>query len=111
LKNIIGAFCTLLILVLNLLLCMEVSISCAAVSAAKEYKADVIAEIENSNFNPYVINACKQQAQDAGYELQVTEVVYDEERDLRTAEIILSYHYEMPVFGISQTKSTRGIAR
>ena len=36
------------------------------IAAAKEYKADVIAEIENSNFNPSVIAACTSQADEVG---------------------------------------------
>lgn len=110
-RNIIAAFSALLVLMLNLLLCTSVSTSDAAVAAAKEYKADVIAEIENSNFNPNVINACIEQAQAAGYSLEVTGYTYDADHDIRSAEVILTYFYEMPVFGIAKTQTTRGIAR
>lgn len=110
-RNIIGAFSTLLVLILNLFLCISVSSSSAAVSAAKEYKADIIAEIENSNFNPNVINACITQAQAAGYSLEVTGYTYDTDHDIQSAEVILTYSYEMPLFGIAKTQTTRGIAR
>uniref|UniRef100_UPI003FEE06CD hypothetical protein n=1 Tax=Roseburia sp. TaxID=2049040 RepID=UPI003FEE06CD len=110
-RNIIGAFSALFILVLNLFLCVSVSSASAATSAAKEYKADVIAEIENSNFNPSVIRACISQAQSAGYTLEVTGYVYDADNDIQSAEVIVSYSYEMPLLGISKTQSTRGIAR
>ena len=76
-----------------------------------KYKADVIAEIENSNFNPDVISACISQAQSAGYTLQVSGYVYDADHDIQSAEVIVSYSYEMPLLGISKTQSTRGIAR
>lgn len=110
-RNIIGAFSALVILLLNLFLCISVGASSAAVSAAKEYKADVIAEIENSNFNPGVIAACMQQAQNLGYSMEVNGYVYDEEHDIQSAEVRIIYSYKIPLFGISKTQMTRGIAR
>lgn len=110
-KNVITAFGTILILMLNAFCCIAVSNASMTVAAAKEYKADVIAEIENSNFNPNVIAACIAQAQTAGYELQVLNSVYDAEHDIQSAEVILTYSYEIPLFGIAETKTTRGIAR
>ena len=70
-----------------------------------------MAEIENSNFNQNVINSCINQARVAVYELQVTNCTYDVNNDIKTAEVILTYKYEIPLFGISATKTTRGIAR
>ncbi|MBD5556847.1 MAG: hypothetical protein HDQ95_16280 [Roseburia sp.] len=110
-KHIIGAFGTLIVLVLNIFICIAVSNASSRAAAAREYKADVIAEIENSNFNPSVINSCIAQADAEGYTLQITPCTYDEDGCMQTAEVILSYSYELPIFGISETKSTRGIAR
>lgn len=110
-KQIIGVFGTLFILMINIFICIAVSNVSSSVAAAKEFKADVISEIENSNFNPNVINACISQAEAAGYELQITSCVYDENNNIQTAEVILTYAYHMPLFGISETKTTRGIAR
>lgn len=110
-KHVIGAFCTLTVLCLNLFICVSVLTVSADAAAAKEYKAAVVAEIENSNFNPNVIAACKEQAALCGYSLEVNSCVYDELYDLRTAEVLLTYTYEIPILGISDTKVTRGIAR
>lgn len=110
-KQIIGAFGTLMVLMFNLFLCITVANASGAVTEAKEYKAAVIAEIENSNFNANVIAGCIAQAQTVGYELQVTNYTYDVNHDIRTAEVVLTYKYEMPLFGISETKTTRGFAR
>lgn len=110
-KHIITAYVTLIIFVLNTLMCTTISNATAAMAEAKEYKAHVIAEIENSNFNENVINACITQAQQAGYELDITSCIYDENYDIQTAEVILTYTYKMPLFGVVQTKTTRGIAR
>lgn len=110
-KNIIGAFGTLLVLLVNLFMCITVCNASVVVAAAKEYKADVVAEIENSNFNAYVIEGCIDQAQKAGYQLEVTNCVYDEVYDIQTAEVILTYTYKLPLFEIFETRTTRGIAR
>lgn len=110
-KQIIGAFGTLLILLFNIFICIGVSTASGQVAAAKEYKADVIAEIENSNFNPNVISSCISQASAAGYTLEITVCTYDEDSNIQTAEVILSYSYEIPIFGVTETKTTRGFAR
>ena len=81
-----------------------------AMAAAKEYKADVIAEIENSDFNRDVISSCISQAQSAGYTLTVTPSA-NADGETVSADVILSYDYKMPVFGIEKTHQTRGIAR
>lgn len=110
-KHIVEAFSILIVIVLNLLGCAAMISVTGQTAAAKEYKADVIAEIENSNFNPNVIDACIAQASANGYELQVSGYTYDADHDIQTAEVILKYEYKMPVFGITDTRSTRGIAR
>lgn len=110
-KHIISAFGTLFVLMLNIFICIAVSNASGSAAEAKEFKAAVVAEIENSNFNPNVINSCISQAQAAGYELQITNCMYDENSNIQTAEVILTYSYQIPLFGISETKTTRGIAR
>ena len=110
-KQIIGAFCTLFVLLLYLFTGAGVLEASGGVAAAKEYKAGVIAQIENSNFNPKVINACIQSAAEAGYELEVTNCEYDMYHNIQTAQVALHYQYRLPLFGITQTKTTYGIAR
>ncbi len=110
-KHIIGAFSTLTILVLNLFLCIAVLTVSGDVAAAREYKAAVVAELENSNFNPDVVESCRKQAAACGYSLVVTKCIYDENQDVCSAEVILTYTYEIPLLGISHTRVTRGIAR
>jgi len=110
-KHIISAYTALIVFVLNIFMCITLINATASMAEAKEYKAHVIAEIENSNFNQNVINACITQAQAQGYELSVTNCVYDAYNDIQTAEVVLTYSYRLPLFGISQSKTTRGIAR
>lgn len=110
-KQIVEAFATLLVFVAALLGAVGIITVSGNVAAAKEYKADVIAEIEDSNFNPDVISSCISQAQAEGYTLTVTACSYDAQSNIQTAEVVLTYSYRMPVFGIEQSKTVRGIAR
>lgn len=110
-KNIIGVFGTLMMLVIYFFACIAVGNAGITVAEAKEFKAQVVAEIENSNFNPNVIEGCIRQAENAGYQLQVTSCMYDERYGMQSAEVILTYSYEIPLLGIFETRTTRGIAR
>lgn len=78
---------------------------------AQNYHADVVTEIECSNFNPRVISACISQAAQAGYELKVTPVVYDASGHQQTAEVVLRYKYGIKLLELSEPKSIRGFAR
>ena len=110
-RNIISAYAILFILMCNIAVCIQLTGASGQTAAAKEYKADVVAEIENSNFNPNVIAACISQADAVGYNLEVRNCTYDEILNLQSAEVILEYSYSMPLFGITETRTTRGIAR
>ncbi|MBQ8280622.1 MAG: hypothetical protein IJZ23_12340 [Roseburia sp.] len=110
-KNIIEAYGSILILLLNVFACIAVTNASTISAEAKEYKAAVVAEIENSNFNPHVISSCKTQAAQAGYLLEITNCIYDEYQNIQTAEVVLTYSYYLPLFHIQETKTTRGIAR
>ncbi len=81
------------------------------VNAARNYHADVIAEIECSNFHPAVIDACKSQAQEAGYCLEVEKLAYDAEGKEQTAEVVLSFDYAIPILNLVSDHKVRGFAR
>lgn len=110
-KHIVGTFSILIMMIFNIFLCISVINASGAVAEAKEFKADVIAEIENSNFNKNIIDACILQAESLGYRLQITNCTYDTQSAIQTAEVILSYKYEIPFLGILEERTTRGMAR
>ncbi len=110
-KYVVEAFSILIVLMLNLSVCIAVLSVSADIAAAKEYKADVIAEIENSNFNPRVMDACREGAAERGYSLEVTPCMYDPDYDRCIAEVRLTYDYEIPLLGITGQRVTKGIAR
>lgn len=83
----------------------------ADTAEAEKYHADVITEIECSNYNDTVMASCAAQAANNGYELTIDPIRYDEAGNIQTAEVILKYKYEIPLFQISKQKEIRGFAR
>lgn len=110
-KYIVEIFSVLLMLAWNVFLCIGILDASADVAAAKEYKAAVVSEVENSNFNPNVIAGCVQEAAARGYTLEITTCMYGEDANFQMAEVCLTYDYEIPVLGIAEQKVTMGIAR
>ena len=110
-RQIIGAFGILFIMMANIFICTGLIGASGQVAAAKEYKSQVVAELENSNFNPGVIDACKKKAAEDGYELEISDCVYDAWQTMRAAQVALKYHYRIPVLGIYEENITYAIAR
>lgn len=106
-KAYVGLFFTVLTLVLG------VSIADIGVEeyAAQDFHADVIEEIESSNFSPSVIQACIDQANEAGYELTVNSIVSDVDNNVQMAEVVMKYKYIIDIFDISTEHEKRGFAR
>lgn len=78
---------------------------------ARNYHADVISEIECSNFNEAVQAACRQQAASLGYDLQVKTMAYDAKGHVKRAEVILKYEYAIPVLNLVTDHQVRGFAK
>ena len=71
---------------------------------ADNYLENVSKVIVESNYNQEVINSCKAQAAENGYNLQV-EVATAIKAGVRYyATIQLTYYFEIPLFGIKQEK-------
>lgn len=110
-KHIIEGFSVLFVMMLNLCMAAGVLTVTAKAAEAKEYKAAAVAEIENSNFNPNVIDACIKDADARGYSMKVTTCSSEEDTGHQMAEVCLTYEYELPLLGVSGQHVTRGIAR
>lgn len=78
---------------------------------ARNYHADVISEIECSNFNEEVISSCRRQAKEAGYGLEVKTMVYNPQDNAKVAEVILQYEYAIPVLNLVTDHQVRGFAK
>lgn len=118
-KTYLGMFLILLMTVTGIgIVAAEVE-----VTRAREFKSDVIIELENSNYNVNVLNACIQQAREIGYDLSVT--LYGEDGTavdyepgdalpadgIAFAEVILDYSYRTGPFGSLMQHSIRGYGR
>lgn len=107
-KHIIEAFSILLVMVLNLFLCVTVLTVSVDAAAAKRFTADVVAELENSNFNSRVAESCRQRAGENGYELEIIPGSYG---DSVVARVRLTYPYRLPLLALTAQKTTEAVAR
>lgn len=108
-KTYVGIF----ILLLSVFSMAGVMAACIDANNARDFHASVMAEIEDSNFASSVINACKVQAEHAGYELIIGSgsVVRDQDGKPTLMEVILKYQYRIDFFGVVSTQQIRGFAR
>lgn len=125
-KGFLGIFFIVLLAVSGL----SISVSMLNASNAKTFKANMITEIENSNFNYDVINDCVSQGEELGYEIQLkifTEDIETGERKTESitgssvssentkgaymTEVLVTYVNRMNIFGIEDTHQLRGYAR
>ena len=58
-----------------------------------------------------LIGASGQVAAEDGYELEISDCVYDAWQNMRAAQVALKYHYRIPVLGIYEENITYAIAR
>ena len=110
-EQIFKIFTGLMIITFQFFLCMCVFFSCEQRERAEDVKSNIIAEIENSNFNEAVINSCFDMAKENGYTVTIEKEVYDKQQDLVLADVELSYTYEVPLLNLKQTKTLEGVAR
>ena len=99
-KNIINAFTTLFFYLLCVFGAAALLTASAQTAAAKEYKADVITEIENSDFNTGVVQQCFLQSEEAGYQLKVT--FFNENSTVATVSQVSQIPYGMD--GVNMAK-------
>lgn len=112
-STIIKTYVGIFILLLSVFTLTGVMSACIDANNARDFHASVMAEIEDSNFAPSVINACKTQAESAGYELLIDEnsIVKDEDGKTTLMEVILKYKYRVDFLGVISTQQIRAFAR
>lgn len=122
-SQVIKAFLGLFFMISLILLGSGILAAQMDVSDALDYKADIIAELENSNFNSDVLNACIRQAQENGYKLEVktfseggASVCYTDPSAVDTknvvmAEVKLTYPYRIGFLNAVTEHQVRGFAR
>ena len=109
-KQIPVIYISLFLIMLGLVVTTGIISADMTALRAAEFHMDTIAEIGNSNFADSVIDACKSQAAESGYELTVEEFT-DEKGVTNMAEVILCYVYKIPFLKIDNRFYKRGYAR
>lgn len=91
---------------------IAVGIIAANISASNAvgFHADVVKELECSNFSPDVIDACIGSAKSAGYELTITPIK-NQKGVTVMAEVVLNYDYNIPFLSVFTQHEKRGFAR
>lgn len=122
-SQIIKAFMGIFFLMMLLLLGVGILSAQMDVADALDYKSDMIAEIENSNYSPKVLNACIRQAMDNGYSVEIktytpekSTVTYTrpnvtDTTDVVMAEVIITYPYRIGILESVTNHQVRGFAR
>lgn len=110
-KQIIETILSVIFLFIGTVLIVSLISVEADYEKAKNYKADVISEIENSNFSPTVINTCIDEAQKHNYDLEIEVTEINPNSNEKYAEVTLSYDYSIPALNVTKNKTLRGFAR
>lgn len=104
-KSYLGIFLMMFLCVIGIgLISTEVQIC-----KARDFKTDAVTALENSNYNQGVIDAWKNQAEEAGYQLEVKE--YGDTEGTKMAEVVLTYSYQISPFHEEETHCIRGYVR
>ncbi len=110
-KSFTGVFFMLLVLLLG----TGVLSAQMDASNALSYKADLVAELENSNFSPQVLNGCIQQAIDNGYKISVKTFTRGGAARVyitpSAGEVVLTYPYRIGFLNSVTEHQVRGYAR
>lgn len=108
--QVIKIYMGLFFLLLEALTGMGVVAAGIQTAAARDYHSDIMEEIACSNFNEEVIEACMEQAEKAGYQVEIEPAVYDEDANIQLASVILYYDYAIPVLNLFSQHEIRGMA-
>lgn len=102
-KSFVGMFFALLLLLLG------AGLIAASVNArnAGSFAADCASRIENSDFADSVIESCRQEAEDRGYELTVDVSEKVGQPEVKYGRLKLSYPFRIPLTGIARTNVTQ----
>ncbi len=110
-KELPGYFIGVVLLMLLALTGTSAMTGSILAANARDFHASVIRQVEDSNFNPYVMDSLYEEASQKGYELapmEVKEIVPNR----KLCEVILSYEYPLGILGGGKEHfEIRGYAR
>lgn len=108
--QVIKIYMGLFFLLLEALTGMGIVSAGVQTAAARDYHSDIMEEIACSNFNEGVMEVCVEQAREAGYEVKIEPVKYDEDANIQLASVTLNYEYAIPVLNLFSKHEIRGMA-
>lgn len=103
-SQIMKAFMGIFIILFMVFSSMGVLGAFLQVERALEFHSSVIDELENSDYADVVLENCLKEAEQYGYELEVT--MYEE-----CAEVDLGFNIRIPFFGIESGQKIHGYGR
>lgn len=109
-ENVIKTYLGLFLTFIGVFVCVGITSACISSSNAVSFHADIIKEVEESNFAPSVMQACIESAESAGYKLEILPIQDASGRTVM-AEVILDYEYNIPFLGVFTEHEKRGFAR
>lgn len=123
-SQVIKSFMGLFLILFLMSACIGILSAFMIVVEAQDMHAQLVDEMENSNFNSMVIKQCFEKANECGYSLSVTcyhdakAVVYTNINDLpdelpkvSLAKLELSFPFSIPFFGIHNEHTLCAYAR
>lgn len=109
-SQIFKAFLGIFLILLFVITMIGVITADQDISNARDFKNQVVTQIEVSNFSSQVINACKSSATDYGYELD-TNTILDTNNRAVAVEITLRYNYSIPFLNVFSNHTLHDYAR
>ncbi len=107
-RSLIEHFVTFFLLLIFIWIGVAYIMQNIVYSSAREFHGAVITQLENSYFDPMVVEECKRKAEQAGYRLRVD--VYGEENK-KDARVSLKFRYVIPMAGIKKDYEIEGYSR
>ena len=112
-SSVFKSYMSITLIVVALLVFVGIVSVTVDVQNARNYHSSVVNVIENSNHAAKVIEACKEEATENGYELTVTS--YDNSPDgissSKISKVVLTYDYTIGILNVSSEKEIVGYAR
>ena len=96
-KGFLGAFFSVLLLVIG----MQFLLASLEARKAQSFMSEVTQRISASHFSQGVIEACRRDAKEAGYELELKIVGNDTNRGYY-GNATMEYEFALPMFGIDK---------
>lgn len=92
-KSFLGVFFTLVVVFMG----VNVNTASSQACAANMFAADCVSKIENANYAESVIEACRQDAKNRGYEFSVETYQPEGTKVTNYGVLCLAYQFEMPL--------------